>query len=150
MSKADQVFIFFLTFLCISRFSLQCLPPPGWTPPSIEERTRRAPLVVRASLLKRMSESGGLLTAESLGPGGSYTACLNVTQVYKGELPVGDICASGFGEPVFCRTDLAFGISYVVFLNTDPLIARNEFTDPAAIARTFLRKLIEVFVARKV
>lgn len=120
-------------FLCTTKLSFQCLPPFGWTPPTIEERTRRAPLVVRASLIKKIPSGGILLGAESFGPGGSYIACLKVTRVFKGELPAGDVCASGFGEPVFCKTDLAFGVSYVVFLNTDPLSARYEFIAPAAV-----------------
>ena len=134
MTKTSQSFIFLLTFLCITQLSFQCLPPLGWTPPTIEERTRRAPLVVRASLIKKVPNNVvGLLGAESFGPGSSYTACLNVTRVFKGVLPVGDVCASGFGEPVFCKTDLAFGVSCVVFLNTEPLSARYEFIAPAAV-----------------
>ncbi len=130
----NQSIIFLLTFLCVFKLSFQCLPPFGWNPPSIGERTRRAPLVVRASLKKKINAGSGLLfKRESLGPMGSYTACLSVTHVYKGVLPAGDICASGFGEPVFCKTDLAFGVSYVIFLNTDPLSARYEFITPAAV-----------------
>ena len=133
MSTKNQSVIFVLTFLCVCKLSLQCLPPFGWTPPTIEERTRRAPLVVRASLIKKIPGSDGLLKRESFGPFGSYKACLEVTEVYKGVLPSGDICAGGFGEPVFCKTDLAFGVSYVVFLNTNPLSARYEFIAPAAV-----------------
>ena len=134
MSKTNQFISFLVVFLCVFKLSFQCLPPFGWTPPTIEERTRRAPLVVRASLIKKVPSGGILLKRQFLGPHDSYTACLNVSHVYKGVLPAGDICANGFGEPVFCKTDLAFGVSYVVFLNTDPLSARYEFIAPAAVS----------------
>ena len=129
---SNQFITFLVVFLCVLKLSLQCLPPFGWTPPTIEERTRKAPLVVRARLIKKIP-SGGLSFKRQFGPHGSYTACLKVSHVYKGVLPAGDVCASGFGEPVFCKTDLAFGVSYVVFLNTDPLSARYEFIASAAV-----------------
>lgn len=134
MSIKRQSIVFLLTALCVFKLSLQCLPPLGWVPPTIEERARRAPLVVRAMLVKKVfSSGGGLLKRQFLGPNDEYTACLNVSHVYKGVLPPGEICAGGFGEPVFCKTDLSYGISYVIFLNTNPLRVRNEFIAPAAV-----------------
>lgn len=131
MIKTSQSCVLLLTFICTVKLSFQCIPPRGWTSPTIEERTRKAPLVVLASLIKKVPDS--LLGSESfVASGGSYTACLNVMHVFKGTLPDGDVCATGFGEPVFCKTNLAFGVTYVVFLNTEPLSARYEYIAPAA------------------
>ena len=132
MIKTSQSWVLLLAFICTVKLSFQCRLPLGWTFPTLEERTRKAPLVVLASMIKKVPV--GLLGSETFGPsGGSYTACLNVMHVFKGTLPNGDVCATGFGEPVFCRTDLAFGVTYVVFLNTEPLSARYEFIAPAAV-----------------
>ena len=135
MIKTSQSCVFLLAFICTVKLSFQCRPPLGWTFPTIEERTKKAPLVVLASMIKKVPDlSVGLPGSESFGArGGSYTACLNVMHVFKGTLPDGDVCATGFGEPVFCKTDLAFDVTYVVFLNTEPLSARYEFIAPAAV-----------------
>jgi hypothetical protein len=126
MSKTNQFLIFLVAFLCVLKLSIQCQPPHGWKAPTIEEQARSAPLVVHAKLIKKIPRDG-------IRANGEYTACLNVSNVYKGSLPAGDICASGFGDPVFCKTYLAPGVSYVVFLNVDPLSARNEFMVPGAV-----------------
>lgn len=131
MPKEQVILLVLAVVFCLVKTSSQCLPPLNWILMSVEERVRRAPLVIRATLAHKQGQTGGL---EELGPFGTYTACLKVSHVYKGQLSSANICAGGFGSPVFCKTDLAYGISYVIFLNVDPYSARYEFINSAAIA----------------
>lgn len=93
--------------------SIQCSPPgPDWKPLTVEELARRAPLVIKAYLVKSFAQDA---SSEM-----HSRRCLFVTQIYRGSLHSHDsnyICADGFGSGAACLSDLSFGRQFIVFLN---------------------------------
>ena len=113
-----------MAFLSLSLFllsavssSLQCSPPTGgnWTPLTVEELARKAPLVIKAYLVRSFEyDEVDTLTRSR--------RCLHVTKIYKGNLHAQDvnyICPKNFGSEALCRSELLFNVPYIIFLNKE-------------------------------
>jgi hypothetical protein len=110
-----KLIVFSLCLLGLVSCSFQCSPPgiPNWKPLSIEERARKAPLVIKAYLVQSFAN---ILSATTL----RSRRCFHVTQIYKGSLYPRDhnyICAERFGDGAQCLSDVSYGQPYIIFLN---------------------------------
>ncbi len=110
-----KLIVFSLCLLGLIGCSLQCSPPGyPWTGPmSIEERARKAPLVIKAYLVQSFAKSLSDVSLRS-------RRCFTVSKIYKGSLYPQDhsyICADRFGDGAQCLSDVSYGRPYVIFLN---------------------------------
>ena len=100
-----NVAITLLGFLCVLHLSFQCSPPPNYEPPTIAELTRKAPIVVRGFVVKKVGDNN------------LYVGCLYISHVYRGFGVKNYICASRFGSTAACLSDPSYGVEYLFFLN---------------------------------
>ena len=112
--KMKSLLVAFCLLVLVEKISM-CQPPPHWEPQSIKQLTNRAPIAVKAYMVKQ--KGSGLF--ESM-------RCIHIETVYKGVLHPGDynyLCASRFGPSAACLSDFMCGIPYFVFL--DKVGAKN-------------------------
>ena len=94
-----------------------CSPPENCKSKTIAELTRLAPLVLHAKVVAIDNT-----TSQQL----EYSATLDVTHVYKGELKLTQIEVEGFGDTAACRSEVSVGDSRIFFLNVNPFKARYD------------------------
>ena len=105
MSKSANLAITLLAFLCAIHQSFPCRPSPDYEPPTIAQLTEKAPIVVRGYVVTKVGNIN------------RYKVCLYISHVYKGSGVKSYICVSKFGSTAACRSNPAYGVEYLFFLN---------------------------------
>ena len=94
-----------------------CSPSSDYEPKPISELTRLARLVLHAKVVAISNRTIHRY---------EYSATLNVTHVYKGELNLTQIEVEGFADSGSCRSGVSLGDAKIFFLNSNPFKARND------------------------